>query len=155
MVEMDLVEIQVAEMSGVQIIILQEKEGTRHFAIFIGPYEASILEHAIKGFHAARPLTHDLILNVIEGMEGRLVGVLVDELRNDTYHGKLLVKTGNGVVARIDSRPSDAIVLAMKERVPIYVEEEVLRATNNEEGPDDDEDDDNLDDDDDDEEQSP
>ena len=133
MVEMDLVEIQVSEMSGVQIIILQEKEGTRHFAIFIGPYEASILEHAIKGYEAARPLTHDLILNVVESMEGKLAGVLVDELRNDTYHGKLLVKTGGGEMVRVDSRPSDAIVLAMKERVPIYVEEEVLRATNAEE----------------------
>ena len=152
MIEMDLVEIQISEHTGHQIIILQEHEGSRNFPIFIGPYEAAILDHAVKGLEAPRPLTHDLILNVIQGLGGRLSGVVVDELRNDTFIGKLLVRTGDGQVERIDARPSDAIVLAMKEKVPIYVEDEVLSATS---GDDDDDDDAGGGDDDDDDDNGP
>ncbi|CAN5310773.1 bifunctional nuclease family protein [soil metagenome] len=129
MIEMDLVEIQVSETTGSQVVTLQEKDGARNFQIYIGPYEAAILDHAVKGQQAPRPLTHDLVLNVIDGLGGKLTGVLVDELRNDTFYGKLLVRTGAGEVERIDSRPSDAIVLAMKEKAPIYVEDEVLEMT--------------------------
>ena len=130
MIEMNLIEIQITGEAGPQIIILQEKEGTRHFPIFIGNYEVAILDATVRGIEVERPLTHDLILNVVDGLEGKLTGVVVDELRGNTFIGKLLVKNGSGEVVRVDTRPSDAIILAVKRRVPIYVEDEVLQATN-------------------------
>ena len=134
MIEMELVEIQmITEELGPQIIILKEKEGDRHFPIFIGNYEAMILDQTVRGIETLRPLTHDLVLNVIDGLAGDLTGIVVDELRKDTFHGKLLVRTTEGTVERIDTRPSDAIVLAMKRRIPIYVEDEVLEQTVHEE----------------------
>ncbi len=129
MIEMELAEVQITGEAGPQIIILQEKEGDRSFPIFIGNYEVMILDQTVRGFETSRPLTHDLILNTIEGLNGTLTGVLVDELRNDTFIGKLLVRTTDGEVVRIDTRPSDAMVLAAKTQVPIYVAEEVLAAT--------------------------
>lgn len=139
MIEMELVEIQITDELGPQIIILKEKDGDRHFPIFIGNYEVAILDQTVRGMEAARPLTHDLILNVVDGLGGTLTGVVVDELRRDTFHGKLLVRNGDGEVVRIDTRPSDAMVLAMKTRVPIYVEDEVLAQAGRDENDDDDE----------------
>jgi bifunctional DNase/RNase len=132
MIEVELVEIQLHDQGGAQIIILQEKEGERSFPIFIGTFEFIFLDQAIKGITHERPMTHDLIVNTIDGLGGKLTGILIDELKNNTYIGKLLVRTSDGEVVRIDSRPSDAVVLAMKERVPIYVEDDVLRATSGE-----------------------
>ncbi len=130
MVEMELVEIQITgELTGPQVIILQEKKGTRNFPIFIGPHEVSVLDQTVRRVPLSRPLTHELILNVIDGLGGVLTGVVVDELRQETFIGKLLVKTPEGQTERIDSRPSDAIILAMKRKVPIYVAEEVLAMT--------------------------
>lgn len=134
MIEMELVEIQISEEPPAhQILILQEKDGTRNFPIFIGTYEVVILDQSVKGYEAPRPLTHDLVLNAIDEMGGKLTGVLVDELRNDTFIGKLLVRTPDGEVVRVDARPSDAIILAVKEHAPIYVEEEVLAMTSGDE----------------------
>lgn len=133
MVEMELVEIQMTGESGAQVIILQEKDGKRNFPIFIGNYEVAILDTVIRGMELERPLTHDLTLNVLDGLGGKLTGIVVDELRGNTFIGKLLVKGPSGEMERIDTRPSDAIILAMKRRVPIYVAEEVLAATNMEE----------------------
>lgn len=130
MVEMELVEIQMTGENGPQIIILQEKEGDRHFPIYIGNYEVLILDQTVRGFQSSRPLTHDLIVNVIEGLNATLTGVVVDELRGDTFIGKLLVRNADGEMEQIDSRPSDAIIVASKRQVPIYVAEEVLQATN-------------------------
>lgn len=130
MVEMELVEIEITGEAGPQVIILQEKEGSRNFPIFIGNYEVMILDQTVRGFDTSRPLTHDLVLNVVEGLGGTLTGILVDELRSETFIGKLLVRDASGETQRIDTRPSDAIILAMKAKVPIYVAEEVLQVTN-------------------------
>jgi len=134
MIEMELVEIQLHEQGGQQIIILQEKGGAqRILSIFVGTFEFIFLDQAIKGILHERPMTHDLLLNVIESLGGTLKGVLVDELKNNTYFGKLLIGNGEGEMVPIDCRPSDAMVLAMKQKVPIYVEQEVLRAVTGEE----------------------
>lgn len=132
MVEMDLIEIEITGENGPQIIILQEKDGDRNFPIYIGNYEVMILDQTVRGFNTSRPLTHDLVLNAIESLGGTLTGVLVSELRGETFIGKLLVRTTDGETTHVDSRPSDAIILAMKRRAPIYVAEEVLAATSSE-----------------------
>lgn len=133
MVEMDLVEIQITGENGSQVIILQEKAGIRSFPIIIGNYEVIILDQTVRSFETSRPLTHDLVLNVLEGLGAQLSGVLVDDLRDNAFIGKLLIKKNDGTTERIDTRPSDAIVLAMKRKVPIYVEEHVLQSANLEE----------------------
>ena len=127
LVEMELREIQISENpSGHQIIILGEKGGRRTFPIFIGFYEAYAMDIAVRGIRTPRPMTHDLIYNIIDGLELSMNRVLVDKLENDTFFGKLAIENGQGKEILIDSRPSDAIVLAAKRQLPIFVAEDVL-----------------------------
>ncbi len=114
------------------IIVLGEKDGTREFPIFIGPVEARALEDAVLGEprlaeHLRRPMTHDLILNCIDGLGGTLERVLVTKLEKSTFIGAIELRNAAGIHVRVDSRPSDAMIVAMKRQVPIYVEEQVLR----------------------------
>lgn len=126
MIEMVLREIQRSHITPFNVVLLFEKDGERYFPIYIGSEEARATDNALYNRQAARPLTHDLIGNVLEGLGATLEGVLVDSLEQETFHGKLLLKTADDRHVKIDSRPSDAIVLATKYRVPIFVSEEVL-----------------------------
>ncbi len=128
MVEMELREIQISHISPYHIVVLEEKGGGRCFPIYIGQNEAKSADDAVFGRQAFRPLTHDLIVNVLSGLNAELEGIMVDALAKDTFHGKLLVRTEQDTHVKIDSRPSDAIVLALKTGVPIFVAEEVLDA---------------------------
>lgn len=126
MVETSLVEIHYSQNESSQVLILQEKEGERSFPVFVGHYEAEMLLLGINNVVPPRPLTHDLVLNAIHALGGTLTGVWVNELKGGTYFGKLLVRTPDGDTVLVDCRPSDAIVLAAKNSIPIYVAEEVL-----------------------------
>lgn len=127
-IEMELREIQIVEdYARTQILVLGEKDGDRGFPIFIGLHEAVALDLAVRGEHPPRPLTHDLVLNVVDGLNAKISRVLVVKLERDTFYGALELQTAHGEVVRIDSRPSDAIVIAMKRQAPIFVEEKVLR----------------------------
>lgn len=126
MVETSIVEIHYATEGANQVLILQEKEGERSFPIFVGPHEAEMLLMALEKVTPPRPLTHDLVLNAIQSLGGTLTGIWINELQGGTYIGKLMVRTVDGDTVMIDSRPSDAVVLATKESVPIYVAGEVL-----------------------------
>jgi len=127
MIEMELREIHISSVTPYHLVVLEEKNGEgRSFPIYIGEGEAKAADNAIFQRKHPRPLTHDLIMNLIEGLDCELEGIMVDALDNDTFHGKLLLKTTDGKHIKIDSRPSDAIVLATKASVPIFVSEEVL-----------------------------
>lgn len=128
LVPMQLREIQAYEGQGhgAQILILSEVDGSRQFPIYIGFHEMDALDRAIHRKMAPRPLTHDLILNVIESMGGELERVIVDDLRDETFYGKLGVRIKDGEEVLVDSRPSDAIVLAARQGAPIFVAEHVL-----------------------------
>ena len=127
LVEMELREIQMKDDAiGSQIIVLGEKNGTREFPIFIGYTEALALDLALHGYKNIRPMTHDLIYNLIDGLGAEVQQVNVSDLRQDTFFGQLVLKTAQGELEVIDSRPSDAIVLATKRQVPIFVAEHVL-----------------------------
>lgn len=124
-----LVEIQLVEISRsneVTVIVVQEKEGPRRFPIFIGPREAEALEMSIHNFESPRPLTHDLILNIIRDLGGTLTRVIIDKLEDDTFFGKLDVRKADNATVWIDSRPSDAVVIASKTNVPLYCEVAIL-----------------------------
>jgi bifunctional DNase/RNase len=129
MVEMVLRELQRSHITPFNVVLLFEKEGERFFPIYIGAEEARATDNALHNMSNPRPLTHDLISNVIAGLGAELMGIYVDSLENETFHGKLLLKTASGDHIKIDSRPSDALVLATKHKVPIYVAEDVLNQT--------------------------
>jgi len=127
LVEMELREIQIVDdPTRHQVVVLAEKNGHRAFPIYIGLFEASAMDLAVHGQKAPRPMTHDLIYNLLEGLNAQLVEVRVDELRNETFFGKLVVQRADGDMVLIDSRPSDALILAAKSGLPVFVEEQVL-----------------------------
>jgi bifunctional DNase/RNase len=125
MVHMELSKIMITETSDHQIIVLKEKDGKRSFPIVIGIHEAWAIDRAVKGITTPRPLTHDLIGNVIEGLNAGLVKIVISDLRNNTFYARIVLQQ-NGSLVEVDSRPSDAIVLAMQKNTPIYVAKKVL-----------------------------
>jgi bifunctional DNase/RNase len=135
LVEMELSELQMKQdpMGGGQVLILAEKGGSREFAIWIGPQEALALDLVLHGQSTPRPLTHDLVFNVIDGLGGDLQRVIIDSLSDQTFYGKLVIRTAAGIEELIDTRPSDAMVLAMKRNAPIFVAEKVLGEIQDEE----------------------
>ncbi|MGQ9575323.1 MAG: bifunctional nuclease family protein [Thermoguttaceae bacterium] len=126
-VQMELSRIIISEINDNQVIYLKEVEGERQFPILIGIFEAHSIDRRVKGMVSPRPLTHDLIVSVIEHLGGELQDVVINELREHTYYAKLRVRR-EGELVEIDARPSDAIAVAVTCRppLPIYVNEEVL-----------------------------
>jgi uncharacterized protein len=126
-VEMQLSRIIISEIHDQQIIYLSEVDGDRQFPIVIGIFEATSIERRIKGIQTPRPLTHDLVVQVIEQMDGEPDSVVINDLRDGTYFAELRIRRGGEVVA-IDARPSDAIAVAVTcdPHLPIFVVEEVL-----------------------------
>ena len=124
-VHCDLVRIMISETDDQQIIVLKETDGARAFPIVIGFFEAAAIDRRLKGHILPRPMTHDLLASVIEHLGGRLAKIVVTDLREHTFYATLVVER-NGDQILIDSRPSDAIALAVAEGTPIYVEDHVL-----------------------------
>jgi len=126
-VQMELARIIISEINDQQVIYLKEVGGQRTFPILIGIFEATSIDRRVKGIASPRPLTHDLIVSVVEHLGGQLQDVLINELKEHTYYAKLRIRH-NGELIEIDSRPSDAIAVAVtcQPHLPIYVNEEVL-----------------------------
>ncbi len=102
-----------------------KKKGSRSFPIVIGTYEADAIRRGVNDMRMPRPLTHDLLGNIIDDLGARLERIVVCDLRRNTFYAKLVLIRRDHVV-EIDSRPSDAIALAACRGTPIYVEEKVL-----------------------------
>jgi bifunctional DNase/RNase len=124
---MELSRIIISEINDQQVIYLKEVDGDRSFPILIGIFEATSIDRRVKGFDSPRPLTHDLVVNVVRNLGAELHDVVISELKEHTYYARLRVKY-EGEVVEIDARPSDAIAVAVTCRppLPIYVAEEVL-----------------------------
>lgn len=122
---MDLAKIIISETSEEQVIFLREAEGGRAFPIMIGIWEALAIDRNIKGRRTPRPMTHDLIGNVLRGLGATLDRIVITDLRDRTFYASLVVRL-NGKTVEIDSRPSDAIALAVLHSAEIFVEEKVL-----------------------------
>lgn len=125
MVHMELSRIMISETSDHQIIVLKEKSGQRSFPIVIGLHEAWAIDRAVKEIPTPRPLTHDLLSSVIAQLSGGVERIEISDLKNNTFYAKIIIKQ-NGSALEIDSRPSDAIALAMQSNTPIYVAKTVL-----------------------------
>ena len=121
----ELIQIRIIETEIQQIIVLKESEGNRIFPIVIGKFEAEAIDRRVKGQMLPRPMTHDLVELVMEGLGGRLLKIIITDLKDHTFYAKLVIRR-NGDEILVDSRPSDAIALAAGHDVPIYVEEHVL-----------------------------
>jgi len=122
---MELMRIIINENSDQHIIFLKEVEGERMFPIVIGIFEASSIDRRVKNQATQRPLTHDLLANTIELLGGELQDIYINELREHTYFAKLRIRHDAELV-EVDSRPSDAIALAVTVDVPIYVAEDII-----------------------------
>ncbi len=124
-IQMELRRIIINEVNDQQIVQLREVEGGRSFPIVIGLFEASSIDRRIKGVKIQRPMTHDLILAVIDELGGDLQDIFIHELKEHTYYAKLRIRK-DGEIVQIDCRPSDAIAVAVTAKVPIYVAEDVI-----------------------------
>ncbi len=122
---MELTRIIINEASDSHIISLKEVDGERMFSIMIGIFEASSIDRRIRNQPTQRPLTHDLLASTIELLGGDLQDIVINELREHTYYAKLRIRH-DGEIVEVDSRPSDAIALAVTVDVPIYVAEDIL-----------------------------
>jgi bifunctional DNase/RNase len=122
---MQLRRIVISDISDLQVVTLQEVDGERKIPIIVGLFEASSINRRVKKENSPRPLTHDLIIGLIEQMGGTIDSIVICELVDQTFYAKLRVKK-DGEIIVIDSRPSDAIAIAVTADVPIFVEEEVF-----------------------------
>ncbi len=107
------------------VVMLKEKAEERYLPIFIGPAEANAIAIKLRGETLPRPLTHDLLRTIIEALGASVNSIIISELMNDTFYAKIIFNVGDGQI-EIDSRPSDALALAVRVDVPIYAEESVL-----------------------------
>jgi bifunctional DNase/RNase len=126
-VAMELSRIIISEINSEQVIYLKEIDGERTFPILIGIFEATSIDRRVKHHEAPRPLTHDLLVSAVEALGGEFQDVVISELKEHTYYAVLRVRQA-GELIEIDSRPSDAIAVAVTcdPQLPIYVSEDVL-----------------------------
>jgi bifunctional DNase/RNase len=125
MIEVTVDSIRASLMSQHRVVILRDADSERYLPIWIGPFEAEAITLELQQVELARPLTHDLLKAVITKMGARVSHVLVNELRDDTFYARVVLDN-NGHPLEIDSRPSDAIALAVRAKAPIFVAESVM-----------------------------
>jgi len=125
MVEVVIDSIRVSLMSQQRIVILRERNAERYLPIWIGVYEAESITMALQEVEVARPLTHDLVKNIFNELNARVLRVEVVALREDTFFGSIVVETNSHTI-QIDARPSDALAVAVRTHVPILVAANVM-----------------------------
>jgi bifunctional DNase/RNase len=125
MIETVVESIRVSLVTQHRVVILKEVTGDRHLPIWIGPFEAEAIAMELQGVTAARPLPYDLMKTIIGDMGGDVREILVTDLAQDVFYARIVIDV-NGRSLEIDSRPSDAIALAVRTRVPILVDESVM-----------------------------
>ncbi|MCJ7734721.1 MAG: bifunctional nuclease family protein [Anaerolineales bacterium] len=125
MIEVAIDSIRVSMMSQQRVVILRELTSDRYLPIMVGIYEAEHLTLALQDVEVSRPLTYDLFVNILDTLGAELIHVEIIALKDETYFGNIAL-TINGTLHSIDSRPSDAMNLAIRLQVPIFVAEEVM-----------------------------
>ena len=125
MIELQLVGVRVELPTNQPIVLLREREGERFLPIWIGAVEATAIAFALQGIVTQRPMTHDLIKNILEEATVRVEKVSITELKEGTFYAVIAFQK-DGTSFEVSSRPSDAIALAVRASVPIFAAEEVL-----------------------------
>lgn len=125
MIEVTIDSVRISLKSHNRVVFLREVESGRYLPIWIGPFEAEAIAIAIEGIKVARPLTHDLLKAVIDEAGATVSRVVVNELRDNTFYARIIMDV-NGRHAEVDSRPSDAIALAVRVGAPVFVADSVM-----------------------------
>jgi len=125
-VEMKVRGLALDPLSNMPIIILRDEEEKHSLPIWVGIFEANAIALELEKITTPRPMTHDLIKNVLEALDARVLKVVVNDLRDNTFFAAIHLQLGESELT-VDSRPSDAIALALRVAAPIFVEEEVVR----------------------------
>lgn len=125
MVEVAIDSIRVSLMSQHRIVILKDVDSERFLPIWIGPYEAEAITVSLQQMEVSRPLTHDLLRNVLKELGAEVLRVNITELKDDVFFARIIMQV-NGQEVEIDSRPSDALALSVRAHVPVFVAEEVM-----------------------------
>jgi bifunctional DNase/RNase len=125
MVEMYVESVRVSTSGLQRVVVLKEKESDRYLLIWVGTPEAGAIALSMQGIAVARPMTHDLVKNVIEAMGGKVTRILINDLVDNTFYARIMVDVDSRSL-EIDSRPSDAIALALRTQSTIFVNERVL-----------------------------
>jgi len=125
MIEMIIDSIRVSLMNYQRVVILKEKIADRYLPIWIGPAEADAIAVKLQEVKVPRPLTHDLLRSVIDALGASIDSIIVSDLKNDTFYAKIILNV-DGKQMEVDSRPSDALALAVRVGVPIFAEDVVL-----------------------------
>jgi bifunctional DNase/RNase len=125
MIEMEIDSIRVSLVNSQRVVLLKEKIAMRYLPIWIGSAEADAIAIKIQGVEVRRPLTHDLLNSIIESLGAKVESVVINELKADTFYARINM-TVDGNLVEVDSRPSDALALAIRAGTPILVAESVL-----------------------------
>jgi bifunctional DNase/RNase len=125
-VEMKIGKLMMDPVTNMPIVVLRDAQGASVLPIWVGIFEANAIALEIEKVQTPRPMTHDLLKNVLLGLEARVQRVVVSELKEDTFYALIWIER-NGQTFSIDSRPSDALALALRVDCPIFVEENVLK----------------------------
>jgi bifunctional DNase/RNase len=125
LIEMTIKGLMVDPITNTPIVILKDKEGERVLSIWVGIFEANAIALQIENVETARPMTHDLMRNIITDLNGHVDRIVVNDLKDNTFFA-IIHMTVSGERVAIDARPSDAIALALRTRAPILVEESVI-----------------------------
>jgi bifunctional DNase/RNase len=126
LIKMSLEGVRIELPSQKPIILLKEEEGNRYLPIWIGPFEASAIALEMSHIRTPRPMTHDLIINIIRNLKIKIDNIEISDLKDNTFYAIINIINQENRLVRIDSRPSDAIATAVRSKCNIYVEEKVL-----------------------------
>jgi bifunctional DNase/RNase len=124
-IEMTIKGLMVDPVTNMPIVVLRDAEGERVLPIWVGVFEANAIALQIENVSTPRPMTHDLLRNVITDLKGTVERIVVTDLKENTFYALIYLRVGGDVVA-VDARPSDAIALALRAKAPIFVEESVI-----------------------------
>ena len=125
-IEMTIKGLMIDPITNMPIIILRDQDGQRVLPIWVGVFEANAIALQIENVQTPRPMTHDLLKNVIDDLRAHVERIVVCELKENTFYARIHM-TSSGRAFEVDARPSDAIALALRTRSPIYVEEAVIQ----------------------------
>lgn len=127
LIRMDVSKIRIDERRGEQVVVLKERGGNRLLPIIIGISEVTAIKMKISGIQPPRPLTHDLLQDLITQLEATLQRIVITKLEFNTFFATLVLQTKDGARREVDARPSDSIAVALRAEAPIFVAEDVLK----------------------------
>ena len=130
LIEMTIKGLMVDPITNMPIVILKDKDGERVLPIWVGIFEANAIALQIEKIATPRPMTHDLLKNILSGIHATVEKIVITELKDNTFYALVYLRQGEKIMP-IDSRPSDAIALALRTESPIFVESEVIEKAKN------------------------